>query len=161
MDIQGKTRMITGAATGIRAGYRRDLAARGAPCNITGRRQEVLDEVCGGQYDPDGDGRAQRKTDVGGAKIARSRPKPRPIQICIPTPVLPRARPCIRRIWNSGANMMSTNLGRAFSYDNRESLKDMRGHRMGRVICDLFHAGFAAGLPARRPTAASKHGMIG
>ncbi|MDG1168500.1 MAG: SDR family NAD(P)-dependent oxidoreductase, partial [Sulfitobacter sp.] len=45
MTLSGKHALITGGGTGIGLAIARDLAAKGAQVTITGRRQDVLDEV--------------------------------------------------------------------------------------------------------------------
>ena len=45
MSIQGKHALVTGGGTGIGLAIARALAAEGAQVTITGRRQQVLDEV--------------------------------------------------------------------------------------------------------------------
>ena len=47
MTLAGKHALITGGGTGIGLAMAQDLAALGAHVTITGRRQEVLDEVAG------------------------------------------------------------------------------------------------------------------
>ncbi len=47
MTLNGKHALITGGGTGIGLAIARALAAEGAQVTITGRRQEVLDQMSG------------------------------------------------------------------------------------------------------------------
>ena len=49
MQHSGKHAFVTGGGTGIGLAIARALAAEGAEVTITGRRQEVLDQVAGGR----------------------------------------------------------------------------------------------------------------
>ena len=140
MDLQGKHALITGGGTGIGLDIARDLAARGAHVTITGRRQEVLDEVAGDNMT--GMAMDVRSEEDVVAKIAAAVKAHGPIQICIPNAGIAEGKAVHKTDMEFWRNMMSTNLDGAF-LTIRESLKTMRG-----TDCDLFHGRIAR--PARR-----------
>ena len=143
MDLQGKHALITGGGTGIGLDIARDLAARGAHVTITGRRQEVLDEVAGDNMT--GMAMDVRSEEDVVAKIAAA--------------VKAHGKAVHKTDMEFWRNMMSTNLDGAF-LTIRESLKTMRDTDWGRVIAISSMAGLK-GLPGAAAYSASKHGMIG
>lgn len=157
MDLQGKHALITGGGTGIGLDIARDLAARGAHVTITGRRQEVLDEVAGDNMT--GMAMDVRSEDDVVAKIAAAVKAHGPIQICIPNAGIAEGKAVHKTDMEFWRNMMSTNLDGAF-LTIRESLKTMRDTEWGRVIAISSMAGLR-GLPGAAAYSASKHGMIG
>ncbi|MCA9307836.1 MAG: SDR family NAD(P)-dependent oxidoreductase, partial [Phycisphaerales bacterium] len=81
MTLQGKHAFITGGGTGIGLAIARAFADQGATVTITGRRQEVLDEVAS-------DGITGLAMDVRDeadvvAKVAAAVAARGPIQICV------------------------------------------------------------------------------
>ena len=157
MDLQGKHALITGGGTGIGLDIARDLAARGAHVTITGRRQEVLDEVAGDNMT--GMAMDVRSEEDVVAKIAAAVKAHGPIQICIPNAGIAEGKAVHKTDMEFWRNMMSTNLDGAF-LTIRESLKTMRDTDWGRVIAISSMAGLK-GLPGAAAYSASKHGMIG
>ena len=151
MNLNGKHAFITGGGTGIGLAIAQDLAA------ITGRRQEVLDEVAG----PNMTGLAMdvRNEEDVVAKIAAAVAAHGPIQICIPNAGIAEGKAVHKTDMEFWRNMMSTNLDGAF-LTIRESLKSMRETDWGRVIAISSMAGLR-GLPGAAAYSASKHGMIG
>ena len=123
MDLQGKHALITGGGTGIGLDIARDLAARGAHVTITGRRQEVLDEVAGDNMT--GMAMDVRSEEDVVAKIAAAVKAHGPIQICIPNAGIAEGKAVHKTDMDFWRNMMSTNLDGAF-LTIRESLKTMR-----------------------------------
>jgi NAD(P)-dependent dehydrogenase (short-subunit alcohol dehydrogenase family) len=157
MNLNGKHAFITGGGTGIGLAIAQDLAAKGAHVTITGRRQEVLDEVAG----PNMTGMAMdvRNEEDLVAKIAAAVAAHGPIQICIPNAGIAEGKAVHKTDMEFWRNLMSTNLDGAF-LTIRESLKSMRETDWGRVIAISSMAGLR-GLPGAAAYSASKHGMIG
>jgi len=82
MTLNGKHALITGGGTGIGLAIAKMLVAQGAHVTITGRRQEVLEEVAT-------EGMTAMAMDVRNedevvAKIASAVAARGPVQICIP-----------------------------------------------------------------------------
>ncbi len=157
MDLNGKHAIITGGGTGIGLAIARDLAARGCQVTITGRRQEVLDEVAT-------DGITGMAMDVRHEEevvrtIADAVKARGPIQICIPNAGIAEGKSVHKTDMEFWRNMMATNLDGAF-LTIRESLASMRQTDWGRVIAISSMAGLR-GLPGAACYSASKHGMIG
>ncbi|EEB83761.1 D-beta-hydroxybutyrate dehydrogenase [Roseobacter sp. GAI101] len=157
MDLNGKHALITGGGTGIGLAIAQDLAAKGAHVTITGRRQEVLDEVAGDNMT--GMAMDVRNEDDVVAKIATAVAAHGPIQICIPNAGIAEGKAVHKTDMDFWRNMMATNLDGAF-LTIRESLKSMRETDYGRVIAISSMAGLR-GLPGAAAYSASKHGMIG
>lgn len=157
MALKGKHALITGGGTGIGLAIAQDLAAKGAQVTITGRRQEVLDEVAS-------DGMTGMAMDVRNEDevvrtIAAAVDARGPIQICIPNAGLAEGKAVHKTDMDFWRNMMATNLDGAF-LTIRESLHSMRKTDWGRVIAISSMAGLR-GLPGAACYSASKHGMIG
>ena len=157
MTLNGKHALITGGGTGIGLAIAHMLVERGAHVTITGRRQEVLEEVAT-------DGMTAMAMDVRNeddvvAKIASAVAAHGPIQICVPNAGLATGKATHKTDINFWRDMMSTNLDGAF-LTIRESLKGMRETDWGRVIAVSSMAGLR-GLPGAACYSASKHGMIG
>lgn len=157
MTLSGKHALITGGGTGIGLTIAQALVAEGAHVTITGRRQEILDDVA-----TDGmTGMAmdvRDETDVV-TKIAAAVEANGPIQICIPNAGIAEGKSVHKTTLDFWRNMMATNLDGAF-LTIRESLKSMRGTEWGRVIAISSMAGLR-GLQGAACYSASKHGMIG
>ena len=157
MTLSGKHALITGGGTGIGLAIARDLAAKGAQVTITGRRQDVLDEVAtDGMFGMAMDVRDE--ADVV-AKIAAAVAACGPVQICIPNAGIAEGKALHKTDMTFWRNMMATNLDGAF-LTIRECLHSMRQTDWGRVIAVASMAGLR-GLPGGACYAASKHGMIG
>lgn len=157
MYLAGKHALITGGGTGIGFSIAEALVAQGAHVTITGRRQEVLDEVAT-------DGMTGMAMDVRNeedvvAKIAAAVEKNGPIQICIPNAGVAEGKALHKTTMEFWRNMMATNLDGAF-LTIRESLHSMRQTDWGRVITVASLAGLR-GLKGAACYSASKHGMIG
>ena len=157
MKLNGKHALITGGGTGIGLAIAHDLAAKGAHVTITGRRQEVLDEVAT-------KGMSAMAMDVRDeadvvAKIKSAVDANGPIQICIPNAGIAEGKAVHKTTMEFWRNMMATNLDGAF-LTIRESLTSMRQTDWGRVIAISSMAGLR-GLPGAACYSASKHGMIG
>ncbi len=157
MDLKDKHALITGGGTGIGLAIARDLAAKGARVTITGRRQEVLEEVAGDALTPLAMD-VRDEADVQ-AKIAQAEAQNGPVQICIPNAGIAEGRGLHKTDMAFWRNMMATNLDGAF-LTIRESLSSMRQTDWGRVIAISSVAGLR-GLPGAACYSASKHGMIG
>ena len=157
MILSGKHALITGGGTGIGLSIAQALVAQGAHVTITGRRQDVLDEVAtkgmtGMAMD------VRDEADVV-AKIASAVDKNGPIQICIPNAGIAEGKAVHKTTMEFWRNMMATNLDGAF-LTIRESLTSMRQTDWGRVITIASLAGLR-GLQGAACYSASKHGMIG
>lgn len=157
MTLSGKHALITGGGTGIGLSIAQALVAEGAHVTITGRRQDVLDEVAtkgmtGMAMD------VRDEADVT-AKIAAAVTRNGPIQICIPNAGIAEGKAVHKTTMEFWRNMMATNLDGAF-LTIRESLSSMRQTDWGRVITIASLAGLR-GLQGAACYSASKHGMIG
>lgn len=157
MTLQGKHALITGGGTGIGLDMARSLAAQGALVTITGRRQEVLDEVAtAGMTGVAMDVREEQQIvdTIGAAVEARG-----PVQICIANAGVATGKAVHKTDMAFWRDMMATNLDGAF-LTIRESLASMRHTDWGRVIAVSSIAGIR-GVPGAACYSASKHGMIG
>lgn len=157
MTLSGKHALITGGGTGIGLAIAKALVSEGAHVTITGRRQDVLDQVAT-------DGMTGMAMDVRDeadvvAKIAAAVDARGPIQICIPNAGIAEGKAVHKTTMEFWRNMMATNLDGAF-LTIRESLTSMRQTDWGRVIAISSMAGLR-GLQGAACYSASKHGMIG
>ncbi|QBF31295.1 SDR family NAD(P)-dependent oxidoreductase [Thalassococcus sp. S3] len=157
MTLSGKHALITGGGTGIGLAIAKALAAEGAQVTITGRRQEVLDEVAT-------DGMTGMAMDVRDeddvvGKITTAVEARGPIQICVANAGLAEGRATHKTTMDFWRNMMATNLDGAF-LTLREAMTSMRQTDWGRVITIASIAG-VRGLPGASCYTASKHGLIG
>lgn len=157
MTLQGKHALITGGGTGIGLAIAQALVAEGAHVTITGRRQDVLEEVAGPGMTPMAMD-VRDEADVV-AKIAGAVDRNGPIQICIPNAGIAEGKAVHKTTMEFWRNMMATNLDGAF-LTIRESLTSMRQTDWGRVITIASLAGLR-GLKGAACYSASKHGMIG
>ena len=157
MTLNGKHALITGGGTGIGLAIAHMLVERGAHVTITGRRQEVLEEVATAGMTPMA--MDVRNEDDVVAKIAAAVAARGPIQICVPNAGLATGKAAHKTDMEFWRDMMSTDLDGAF-LTIRESLKGMRETDWGRVIAVSSMAGLK-GLPGAACYSASKHGMIG
>ena len=100
MQHSGKHAFVTGGGTGIGLAIARALAAEGAEVTITGRRQEVLDQVAGGRIHAMAmdvtDEAAQIKT------IAKAMPNVAPFKFVLQMRASPRAKRFKKLIWTFG-----------------------------------------------------------
>lgn len=157
MTLNGKHALVTGGGTGIGLAIARALAAEGAQVTITGRRQEVLDEVAG-------DGMTGLAMDVRDEadvvdKIAAAVAARGPVQICVANAGIAEGRALHKTSLKMWRNIMATNLDGAF-LTIRESLASMRQTDWGRVLTISSIAGLR-GLKGAAGYTASKHGVIG
>lgn len=157
MTLDGKHALVTGGGTGIGLAIARALAAQGAQVTITGRRQQVLDEVAGKGVT----GLAMDVRDEADvvAKIAAAVEARGPVQICVANAGIAEGQSVPKTTLEFWRNMMATNLDGAF-LTIRESLKSMLQTDWGRVITVASIAG-VRGLKGGACYTASKHGMIG
>jgi NAD(P)-dependent dehydrogenase (short-subunit alcohol dehydrogenase family) len=159
MTLAGKHALVTGGGTGIGLAIARDLAAAGASVTITGRRQDVLDDVAA-----ENDGLFGLAMDVRNeadvvATVAEAVTARGPVQICVANAGIAEGRALHKTDMEFWRNMMATNLDGAF-LTIRESLTSMRQTDWGRVIAVSSIAGLR-GLQGASCYTASKHGMIG
>ena len=155
--LEGKHALVTGGGTGIGLAIAEALAGTGAQVTITGRRQEVLDEVAGAGMTGmamDVRDEADVVTKIAAAVDARG-----PIQICVANAGVAEGKAVHKTTMDFWRNMMATNLDGAF-LTIRESLTSMRQTDWGRVITVASIAG-VRGLQGAACYSASKHGMIG
>ncbi|MEH6522246.1 SDR family NAD(P)-dependent oxidoreductase [Sulfitobacter sp.] len=157
MTLNGKHALITGGGTGIGLAIAHMLVERGAHVTITGRRQEVLEEVAT-------DGMTPMAMDVRNeddviAKIAAAVAAQGPIQICVPNAGVATGKAAHKTDMTFWRDMMATNLDGAF-LTIRESMKGMKDTDWGRVVAVSSMAGLK-GLQGGACYSASKHGMIG
>jgi len=157
MTLDGNHALITGGGTGIGLAIAQAFAAEGAQVTITGRRQEVLDQVAGDNITGlamDVRDEVDVITKIEAAVQARG-----PVQICVPNAGIAEGRGLHKTSLEFWRNMMATNLDGAF-LTIRECLKSMHQTDWGRVIAVSSIAGLR-GLPGGACYSASKHGMIG
>ena len=157
MDLTGKHALVTGGGTGIGLAIARDLAAAGAKVTITGRRQEVLDQVATDRMTGmamDVRNETQVADTIAAAVEARG-----PIQICVPNAGIAEGKSVLKTSLDFWRDMMATNLDGAF-LTIRESLRSMTGTDWGRVIAVSSMAG-VRGIRGAPCYGATKHGMIG
>jgi 3-hydroxybutyrate dehydrogenase len=157
MTLHGKHALVTGGGTGIGLAIAQALVAEGAHVTITGRRQEVLDEVAT-------EGMTGMAMDVRDeadvvAKIAAAVEARGPIQICVANAGVAEGKSIHKTSMEFWRNMMATNLDGAF-LTIRECLASMRQTDWGRVITVSSIAG-VRGLKGAACYSASKHGLIG
>ena len=155
--LDGKHAFITGGGTGIGLAIAQAFAEAGAQVTITGRRQEVLDEVAGpGMTGMAMDVRNEQEIiDTVAASVAARGP----IQICVANAGIAEGKAVHKTSLDFWRNMMATNLDGAF-LTIRECLQSMRGTDWGRVITMSSIAG-VKGLQGAAAYSASKHGLIG
>ena len=157
MSISGKHALVTGGGTGIGLAIARALAAEGAQVTITGRRQQVLEEVAtAGLHAMTMDVRDEEdvRTRVAAAVAARG-----PIQICVANAGVAEGKALHKMSLQFWRDMMATNLDGAF-LTIRECMKSMHQTDWGRVLTISSIAG-VRGLKGAPCYAASKHGLIG
>lgn len=157
MTLQGKHALVTGGGTGIGLAIAQALAAEGAQVTITGRRQEVLEQVATGGLHPLAmDVRSEE--DVA-AKVEAAVAARGPVQICVANAGVAEGAALHKTSMEFWRNMMATNLDGAF-LTIRECFKSMRETDWGRVITVSSIAGLR-GLKGAACYSATKHGMIG
>ena len=155
--LTGKHALVTGGGTGIGLAIARAFAQQGAQVTITGRRQEVLDDVSGnGLFGAAMDVRDEASIEDVVATAIKARG---PVQICVPNAGIAEGRAVHKTDIDFWRNMMATNLDGAF-LTIRACLAGMRQTDWGRVIAVSSIAGLR-GLPGAAAYAASKHGLIG
>lgn len=157
MTLTGKHALVTGGGTGIGLAIAQALAAQGAQVTITGRRQEVLDQVAGANMT--GMAMDVRSEDEVVATIAAAVEARGPIQICVANAGIAEGRALHKTSLEMWRNIMATNLDGAF-LTIRESLRGMVQTDWGRVITVASIAGLH-GLKGAAGYSASKHGLIG
>ena len=157
MSLQGKHAFVTGGGTGIGLAIAQALAAQGAVVTITGRRQEVLDEVAGNGIV----GMAMDVRDEQDVidKVAAAVDARGPVQVCVANAGIAEGKALHKMSMEFWRNMMATNLDGAF-LTIRECLTSMRQTDWGRVITIASIAG-VRGLKGAPCYTASKHGLIG
>ena len=148
---------ITGGGTGIGLAIAQMLVEKGAHVTITGRRQDVLEEVATDGMTPLAMD-VRNEDDVTG-KVAQAVKANGPVQICVPNAGIATGKTAHKTDMTFWRDMMATNLDGAFM-TVRESLKSMRETDWGRVVAISSMAGLK-GLPGAACYTASKHGMIG
>ncbi len=159
MSLTGKHALVTGGGTGIGLAIARDLADAGCQVTITGRRQEVLDEVAARSAGLHGRVMDVRDESQVIATITEAVKTHGPIQICIANAGIAEGRSLPKTDLEFWRNMMATNLDGAF-LTIRESMKSMLATDWGRVIAVSSIAGLR-GLQGASCYTATKHGMIG
>lgn len=159
MTLSGKHALVTGGGTGIGLAIAQSLAQAGCAVTITGRRQEVLDDVARqtpGLHGIAMDVRAEAEVVETFAQAVAARG---PVQICVANAGIAEGRAIHKTDLNFWRNMMATNLDGAF-LSIREALKSMHPTGWGRVIAVSSIAG-VKGLRGASCYTASKHGLIG
>ncbi|WP_027258379.1 SDR family NAD(P)-dependent oxidoreductase [Leisingera aquimarina] len=157
MTLTGKHALVTGGGTGIGLAIAHGLAVEGAQVTITGRRQEVLEEVATEGLHPLAmDVRSEE--DVA-ARVAAAVGARGPIQICVANAGVAEGAALHKTTTEFWRNMMATNLDGAF-LTIRECFTSMRQTDWGRVITVSSIAGLR-GLKGGACYTASKHGLVG
>jgi len=157
MTLQGKHALVTGGGTGIGLAIARALAARGAEVTITGRRENVLQEVAGNglhglEMDVADEGSVVDGIDA--AVAARG-----PVQICVANAGIAEGKALHKTDMDWWRRMMAINVDGCF-LTIRESLKSMHETDWGRVMAVSSIAGLH-GLKGAACYSASKHAVIG
>ncbi|WP_299370303.1 SDR family NAD(P)-dependent oxidoreductase [uncultured Tateyamaria sp.] len=156
-NLTGKHALVTGGGTGIGLAIARMLATQGCAVTITGRRQEVLDDVSGdGIF---GAAMNVRDEDAVETVVAKAVEARGPVQICVPNAGIAEGRALHKTDMAFWRDMMAINLDGAF-LTVRACLPGMRNTDWGRVIAVSSIAGLR-GLPGAAAYSASKHGLIG
>lgn len=159
MTLAGKHALVTGGGTGIGLAIAKALAEDGAAVTITGRRQEILDDVAAatpGLYGLAMDVRSEEDVI---ATFQRAVDARGPVQICVANAGIAEGRALHKTDLEFWRDMMATNLDGAF-LTIREAMKSMITTDWGRVIAVSSIAGLR-GLQGASCYTASKHGMIG
>jgi NAD(P)-dependent dehydrogenase (short-subunit alcohol dehydrogenase family) len=157
MQLSGKHALVTGGGTGIGLAIAHALAQQGAQVTITGRRQQMLDQVAtdritGLAMDVRNENNVQ---DV----ISKAVQDHGPIQICLANAGIAEGRALHKTDMEFWRNIMATNLDGAF-LTIREAMNSMVHTDWGRVITVSSIAGLR-GLKGASAYTASKHGLIG
>ena len=158
MTLQGRHAFITGGGTGIGLAIATALSRAGAQVTITGRRQEVLDDVAGpigalalalDVCDP------EATQDIVSKAVAAQGP----VQICVPNAGIAEGKSIGKMDLDFWRRTMSTNLDGAM-LTIQACLPSMLETDWGRVIAVSSIAG-VRGLRGAPAYTASKHGLIG
>lgn len=131
MQLSGKHALVTGGGTGIGLAIAHALAQQGAQVTITGRRQQMLDQVAtdritGLAMDVRNENNVQ---DV----ISKAVQDHGPIQICLANAGIAEGRALHKTDMEFWRNIMATNLDGAF-LTIREAMNSMVHTDWGRVI---------------------------
>jgi 3-hydroxybutyrate dehydrogenase len=157
MQLSGKHAFVTGGGSGIGLAIAQALADNGAHVTITGRRQQVLDQVATDQIT----GLAMDVRDESNVRQVMSQAVQDhgPIQICVANAGIAEGRALHKTDMAFWRNIMATNLDGAF-LTIREAMNSMVQTDWGRVITVSSIAG-VRGLKGASAYTASKHGLIG
>ena len=157
MQLSGKHAFVTGGGSGIGLAIAQALADNGAHVTITGRRQQVLDQVATDQIT----GLAMDVRDESDVRKVMSQAVQDhgPIQICVANAGIAEGRALHKTDMAFWRNIMATNLDGAF-LTIREAMNSMVQTDWGRVITVSSIAG-VRGLKGASAYTASKHGLIG
>ncbi len=157
MQLSGKHAFVTGGGSGIGLAIAQALADNGAHVTITGRRQQVLDQVATDQIT----GLAMDVRDESDVRKVMSQAVQAhgPIQICVANAGIAEGRALHKTDMAFWRNIMATNLDGAF-LTIREAMNSMVQTDWGRVITVSSIAG-VRGLKGASAYTASKHGLIG
>ena len=157
MQLSGKHAFVTGGGSGIGLAIAQALADNGAHVTITGRRQQVLDQVATDQIT----GLAMDVRDESDVRQIMSQAVQAhgPIQICVANAGIAEGRALHKTDMAFWRNIMATNLDGAF-LTIREAMNSMVQTDWGRVITVSSIAG-VRGLKGASAYTASKHGLIG
>ncbi len=157
MQLSGKHALVTGGGTGIGLAIAHALAQQGAQVTITGRRQQMLDQVTTDRIA----GLAMDVRDENNVQnvISKAVQDHGPIQICVANAGIAEGRALHKTDMEFWRNIMATNLDGAF-LTIREAMNSMVQTDWGRVITVSSIAGLR-GLKGASAYTASKHGLIG
>ncbi len=157
MQLSGKHAFVTGGGSGIGLAIAQALADNGAHVTITGRRQQILDQVATDQIT----GLAMDVRDESDVRKVMSQAVQDhgPIQICVANAGIAEGRALHKTDMAFWRNIMATNLDGAF-LTIREAMSSMVQTDWGRVITVSSIAGLR-GLKGASAYTASKHGLIG
>ena len=157
MQLSGKHAFVTGGGSGIGLAIAQALADNGAHVTISGRRQQVLDQVATDQIT----GLAMDVRDESDVRKVMSQAVQAhgPIQICVANAGIAEGRALHKTDMAFWRNIMATNLDGAF-LTIREAMNSMVQTDWGRVITVSSIAG-VRGLKGASAYTASKHGLIG
>ncbi|MEN8237027.1 MAG: 3-oxoacyl-[acyl-carrier-protein] reductase [Pseudomonadota bacterium] len=159
-DLHGKNALVTGASGAIGASIARFLHGQGAHVTLSGRRQEVLDQL----KSELGDNCETLVCDLGNpgdvsSLIEKATELMGSVDILVNNAGLTKDGLMMRMKDDDWQDVLNVNLGAVFKL-SRAAIKGMMKSRWGRIINITSVVG-VSGNPGQANYAASKAGMIG
>jgi len=158
-DLTGKVALITGGGSGIGAAIAMQLAGAGARVMISGRRRELLDDLCGKHKlisavtgDVTNEASVAEMFDTARKNLG-------PVDIVVANAGAAESAPIGKTDLAQWNRMLEVNLTGVF-LTLKEGLGDMRKSGWGRMVSIASTAGLK-GYGYVAPYCAAKHGVIG